>query len=106
MIAKNGVLRDSTGIRFEKPRPTNPYKTWDSDRKWGFRGLFITCGEFFYFLYFLKNSLYGYPPGFFFNGPKKSIKTPKTPFGHRLGAATAPAVAADANIYQEQHYAE
>jgi hypothetical protein len=102
MSTKNGVFRDLTGIRFEKPRPTNPYKTWDPDEKRGFRGLFSTCGEFF----LSDQDCYYYPPGFFFNGPEKAIKAPKAPFGHRLGAESASVNAADTNTYQDHNYAE
>ena len=105
MSQKNGGFMDSKGIHFEKPRPTNPYKTWDPDKERGFGGLFSICGEI---LFPIQNQDYYscYTTGFFFDGPNKAIKAPKAPFTHRLGATTAPAVAADINIYQDQNYAD
>ena len=104
MSLKNGVFGDSTGIRFTNPRPTSPYKTWNSDYEAGFKGLFIIYRRFFYFFY-LINNFNEYRFNLIFDGPEKSIKTPDTPFCYRLGTAMAPAAATDTTINQENNNA-
>ena len=74
-----GVLGDCMGFRFEKPRPGNPYGAWTAGSYGGFWGFISTTGKF------LKNGhLYRLDqsgsPEKFFQRPKRTIETPKTPF--------------------------
>jgi hypothetical protein len=74
-----GVFTIPTGFRFEKPRPGNPYGAWAAGDHRGFWGFISTPGIFF------KNDHSGYlnhqyPLKKYFQRPKKTIKTPNTPF--------------------------
>ena len=74
-----GVFGDCTGFRFEKPRPGNPYGAWAAGSYRGFRGFISTTGKFFKNDHPYRLDQSGSPEKIF-QRPKKTIKTPKTPF--------------------------
>jgi hypothetical protein len=74
-----GVFGDCTGFRFEKPRPGNPYRAWAAGSYRGFRGFISTTGNFFKIDHPYRLDQSGSQEKIF-QRPKKTIKTPKTPF--------------------------
>jgi hypothetical protein len=84
MIRKNGDFMDSLGIFFVNPRSANPYVARAAGEQRGFRGYFLTHGEFFLFdknfLYLIRIISTANRLETFLNRPKKSLKSPISPF--------------------------
>ena len=74
-----GVFGVYSGFRFEKPRPGNPCGAWAVGDYRGIRGFISTAGKF------LKNNHLDYldhqgHQRKYFQRPRKTLKTPNTPF--------------------------
>jgi hypothetical protein len=77
-----GVFMVSTGFRFENPRPGNPCGAWAAADCRGIRGFISTAGKFFknnHLEYLDQLDHQGHQEKYF-QRPRKTLKTPNTPF--------------------------
>ena len=77
-----GVFMVTTGFRFEKPRSGNPCLAWAAVHYRGIRGFISTAGIFFKITICITwlTSITSITTKKYFQRPKKTIKTPNTPF--------------------------
>jgi hypothetical protein len=101
-----GVFMISTGFRFEKPRPGNPCGVWAAGNYRGIRGFISTAGKFF-----LKitiwitwiNLIIRVTKKKYFQRPKKTLKTPNTPFSRSDRALLLPTTTSFLHFEQENN---
>jgi hypothetical protein len=88
---KTGVFGVYSGFLSEKPLPRNPCRAWAASHCRGIRGFISTAENYFKNEHPCRLDQSGAPEKFS-QRPKKTIKTPKTPFSLSIAAIPAESI--------------